>query len=125
MEDPAKPIAIAHRVLAHEDFERTAQILLTLLNEAQHLHPGAERHLILEIQGHRDSKGDFDPDMFELQTKFLADFLVQFLTTAKTPGALIRNPNPQKNEIPESLGLVKFDRPPPGDPDGSASKRRL
>jgi hypothetical protein len=31
MKNPAGPIAIAYRVLAHEDFDRTAQILLKLL----------------------------------------------------------------------------------------------
>ena len=111
MKDPADATAIVHRVLAHEDFDRTAQILLVLLTKAQQQHPGKKRCLYLEIEGHRDSKGDFDHDMFELQTKFMVDFLLQFLTRVEMPSGAIENPNPQNNVIPESLNLIKVDRP--------------
>ena len=114
MKDPADAIAIVHRVLAREDFNRTAQILLGLLNQAQRQHPGRKRCLYLEIEGHRDSKGDFDHDMFELQTKFMVGFLLQFLTRVEMPAGSIQNPNPQNNVIPESLNLIKVDRPSDG-----------
>ena len=124
MKDPDS-IVIAHRVLAHEDFNRTAQILLLLLNQAQRQHPGKKRCLYLEIVGHRDSKGDFDHDMLELQSKFMADFLIQFLSRAELPLCAIQNPNPQINEIPASLGLVKVDRPPTDGSDEFRSKPRF
>lgn len=114
MNNPADTIAIVHRVLASEDFNRTAQILLILLNKAQHEYPGKKRCLYLEIEGHRDSKGDFDHDMFELQTKFMGDFLLQFLTRVKMPSGSIQNLNPQNDLIPESLGLIIVDRPSDG-----------
>jgi hypothetical protein len=111
MSDPAA-IALVHRVHPHEDFNRTAQILLVLLNKAQREHPGKKRCLHLEIDGHRDSKGDFDFDMMELQSKFMADFMLQFLTRAELPLCVIQNPNPQINEIPDNLSLINIDRPP-------------
>ena len=114
MKDPADAIAIVHKVLASEDFNRTAQILLVLLNKAQLQHPGKKRCLYLEIDGHRDSKGDFDHDMLELQTKFMGDFLLQFLTRVEMPLGAFVNPNPQNNVIPESLSLIKIDRPSDG-----------
>ncbi len=101
MRGPADAIAIAHRVHAHEDFSRTAQILLVLLVKAQRQYPGKKRCLYLEIDGHRNSEKGFDDDMFELQIKFMAEFLIQYLTHAESPLGALENPNPQNNEIPE------------------------
>jgi hypothetical protein len=125
MNDPADAIAIVHRVHVDEDFSRSAQILLVLLNKAQLQHPGRKRCLYLEIDGHRDSKGDFDHDMLELQSKFMADFLIRFLTRAETPLAVFQNPKPQINDIPERLDLIKFDRPPTDGPDEFKTKPRF
>ena len=118
-------IAIAHQVHAHEDFNRTAQILLSLLNEAQRQHPGKKRCLFLEIDGHKNSAGEFDHDMFELQTKFMTDFLIQFLTRVESPVGVFQNPNPQNDTIPKSLGLIKIDRPPSDGPDTFKTKPRF
>jgi hypothetical protein len=124
VKDPADTIPIAHRVLAHEDFNRTAQILLVLLVKAQREHPGRKRCLYLEIEGHRNSEGGFDHDMFELQSKFMGEFLIQFLTHAESPLGAFQNPNPQNNEIPESLNLIKIDHPPSDGSDEFKPKRR-
>jgi hypothetical protein len=125
MNVPADTLAIAHRVLAHEDFNRTAQILLGLLNKAQRQYPGRKRCLYLEIDGHRNSEGGFDNDMFELQSKFMGEFLMHFLTRAETPFGAFQNPNSQKNEIPERLDLIKVDRPPADGLDESKTKPRF
>jgi hypothetical protein len=126
MKEPAGPIAIAHRVLAHEEFDQTAYILLKLLNNAQRKFPGTNRSLFLEIDGHRKPNGDFDDDMLELQTKFMDEFLLQFLTRVVTPVAEFKNPNPQNDVIPTELHLVRVDRPPPPDGSGeSGAKRRF
>ncbi len=114
MKNRADSIAISHRVLAHEDFDRTAQILLSLLRNAQQKFPGAKRCLYLEIDGHRNSEGGFDHDMLDLQSKFMTEFLLQFLTRAETPLAVLENPNPQKNQIPDELHLIKVDPPASG-----------
>lgn len=110
MKNPDDGLAIIHRVHAHEDFNRTAQILLTLLNNAQRQHPGKQRCLYLDIDGHRDAKGDYDHDMHELQTKYMEEFLIHFLTRAVTPSGTFQNPNPQNDNIPASLNLIKIDR---------------
>ena len=109
MNHPTGPIA--HRVLAHEDFDQTAHKLLKLLNNAQRKFPGAKRSLFLEIDGHRNSNGGFDDEMLELQSKFMQEFLLQFLTRAVTPLAEFGNPDPQNDRIPEELHLVKVDPP--------------
>jgi hypothetical protein len=125
VKDPADVIAIAHRVLAHEDFNRTAQILLVLLVKAQRQYPGKKRCLYLEIDGHRNSAGGFDHDMFELQSKFMGEFLIQFLTRAESPLGIFQNPNPQNNEIPESLNLIKVVQPPSDGADEFKTNRRF
>jgi hypothetical protein len=112
MNQPADSIAIAHRVFPHEDFDHTAHILLKLLRNAQSKFPGAKRSLYLDIDGHRNSTGHFDHDMLDLQSKFMTEFLLQFLTRAVTPLAEFENPQPQNNAIPEELNLVRVDPPP-------------
>ena len=121
MKTPDDAIAIVHRVLAHEDFDETARILLKLLNDAQSKFPGANRYLYLEIDGHRNSKGGFDQDMLELQTKFMGEFLIG----ADTPLAKLKNPKPQNNEIPKELNLIKIDPPASGRPGQSRIKPRF
>jgi hypothetical protein len=124
MNHPAGPIAIAHRVLAHEDFDHTAHILLKLLTNAQRKFPGVKRSLFLEIDGHRNSNGGFDDDMLELQSKFMQEFLLQFVTRVVTPLAEFENPEAQNNVIPEELNLIRVDPPSPGT-GGPEVKRRF
>ncbi len=109
MKDSGDTIALAHRVHAHEDFDNTARMLLRLLQDAQRQFPGVKRNLILEIDGYRNANGTFDNDMFEPQSKFMAEFLIQFLTHAVTPLAGLENPGPQNNSIPETLNLIRLD----------------
>jgi hypothetical protein len=111
MKTPDKTIAIYHRVFPHENFEDTARVLLQLLNKAQSDFPDAPRHLYLEIDGHRNSKGEFDDDMLELQTKFTVEVLIQFLRGANTPLAKVKNQKPQNNNVPSVLNLIKIDPP--------------
>lgn len=125
MKTPDDAIAIAHRVLAHEDFDDTARILLKLLSDAQLKFLGARRYLYLEIDGHRNSKGGFDEDMLELQTKFMGEFVIQFLSGAETPLAKFKNPKPQNDEIPKELNLLKIDHPASGGPGESKIKPRF
>jgi hypothetical protein len=119
MNQPAGHIAIAHRVFPHEDFDQTAHILLKLLRNAQSKFPGAKRSLFLDIDGHRNSNGQFDDDMLDLQTKFMREFLLQFLSRAVTPLAEFENPEPQNNSIPEELNLIRVDPPPPSGRSGA------
>jgi len=118
-----KGAVIYHRVFAHEDFDHTAHVLLRLLRNAQRACPGAPRYLYLDIDGHRNADGGFDEDMFELQSKFMAEFLLQFLTRAELPLGSVRNRKPQNDEIPEELDILKVDPPPPDGPERGKQPR--
>ena len=83
-----------------------------------------KRALFLEIDGHRNSNGGFDDDMLELQSNFMQEFLLQFVTRVVTPLAEFENPKPQNNEIPAELHLIQVD-PPSAGTGGSEMKRRF
>lgn len=97
--------AIYHVVRPNEGFEKTAHILHRLIREAQKQKPNEPRTLFLDIEGHRNDQGGFDNDMFELQSKFAGEFLMQFLIEAHLPLYHIKNPKPQNNEVPDELNI--------------------
>jgi hypothetical protein len=74
----------------------------------------------LDIEGHRNRNGGFDPDMLQLQSKFATEFLLQFLSRAVMPLATIDNPNPQNNDLPDELILCSKDGKPGEEPPGEA-----
>jgi hypothetical protein len=80
-----RAVAIYHVVYSHEGFEESAQLLFKLVQRAQRVMPGKPRMLVLDIEGHRNSDGGFDADMFELLTVFLPDFLARFLSEIYCP----------------------------------------
>lgn len=96
-------VALYHNIYRREGFEESAQTLFKLVQEAQKHYPDKKRVLYLDIEGHRNSKGGFDADIFELQKDFLLGFLMRFLTEIHGPIAAARNPKPQENDIPASL----------------------
>jgi hypothetical protein len=98
-----KAIAIYHLVYAHEDFEEAAQRLFTLVQAAQRRHPGKKRKLYLDIEGHRQSGGGFDPDMVELQHEFLLGFLSPYLSEIHAPLVRATNTKLQEHELPPTL----------------------
>ena len=103
VESSAKAIAIYHLVYAHEGFEEAAQTLFTLVQAAQRRHPGKKRNLYLDIEGHRQSGGGFDPDMVELQQEFLLGFLSPYLSEIHAPLVRATNTKPQENALPPTL----------------------
>ena len=125
MKTPDKTIAIYHRVFPHESFEDTVGILLQLLKKAQSDFPDAPRHLYLSIDGHRNSEDGFDDDMLELQSKFMVEVLIQYLSGADTPLAKVKNPKPQNNNLPSMLNLIKIDPPASGGPGEPNTKPRF
>ena len=98
-----KGVALYHHVYWHEDFETTAQILLKLIANAQRKKPGKPRYLYLTIEEHRNPNGGFDADMYELQTNFMANFLLQYLTRAHMPLTSLENGLEQNDIIPDVL----------------------
>ena len=103
----SKAIAIYHLVFSHEDFETAADHLFNLVKNAQAQCPNQKRILFLDIEGHRNNKGGFDHDMFELLNEFLVAFLSSFIKEAYTPLSHFINPRLQDNNIPDEIKFVK------------------
>ena len=99
-------------VTEDQNFDGAVFGLLQLLQQAQRDHPDSPRHLHLAVEGHRLPNGAFDPDAFELQSKFLMEFLMEYLTHATIPLCEVKNPRPQKNSIPP-LTIFQRDTPSP------------
>jgi hypothetical protein len=96
-------VLIYHVVHEHEGFQQTAENLFALVNQAQAKFPNKRRVLRLDIDGHRNSQGGFDDDMFELQKEFLVMVLAPFLTEYHAPLFKGRNEKVQDNDVPERM----------------------
>jgi hypothetical protein len=103
-------VHLNYTVTERQNLEQAVYWLLQLLQETQRDYTDQPRHLHLAIEGHRLPNGAFDHDMFELQSKFLMEFLMDYLTRASIPLCEVENPRPQKNDIPT---LTIFQRDPP------------
>ncbi|MGW4321506.1 HNH endonuclease [Streptomyces sp. NPDC004684] len=108
----AKPkgIALYHDMRVEEDFSKCANRIFSILKNAAATSPGAPRYLYLDIQGHRDAAGDYDADAREIIRDFLLGFLGPYLTEISTPLYRQRNPEPQREDIPEVLTIRDPDR---------------
>ena len=98
-----KPIAIYHRVMRRENFETAAQDIFRLVQDAQRKYPDVPRILYVDIDGHRNSEGGFDDDMFELQKEFMLGFLLPFCKEVYLPLGHIVNTKEQDNNVPDML----------------------
>ncbi len=105
VEGTERAIALYHVVYRHERFEEAAQALFSLVRDAQARFPDQRGELFLDIEGHRDEQGGFDPDMFELQQDFLLGFLGRFLSEIHTPLITVSKPKGQENNIPDYLDI--------------------
>jgi hypothetical protein len=105
IEEQGPAVALYHRVYENEGFEEAARGLWGILRLAVEQYPGRARLLYLDIDGHQNSAGGFDHDMYELQTHFVLGHLMQFLTEAHVPLAHVRNPGQQSDEVPEELHI--------------------
>ena len=103
-------VALYYHVKPHQGFLECSRELFHLVRDAQERFPNRRRYLYLDIEGHRNDEGGYDFDMFELQSKFLTEFLMSYLTEARGPLAVLKNPLPQDNMSPEALTI--FDQPP-------------
>ncbi|MEV8451820.1 HNH endonuclease [Streptomyces sp. NPDC052095] len=88
-----------------EDFTKCATRLFTILKQAAATAPGAPRHLFLDVQGHRNAAGGFDADAVEIMQEFLLGFLGPYLTEISTPLFQVRNPGPQREDVPDALNI--------------------
>ncbi|MGK5637174.1 HNH endonuclease [Streptomyces sp. URMC 126] len=78
--------------------------------EGRRENPGAPRHFYLDIQGHRDAAGGYDDDALEIIRDFVPGFLGPYLTETSTPLYQARNPEPQREDVPDVLNIRDPDR---------------
>lgn len=105
MKEDDRGIAIYHVVKRKEGFEKSAEILFTLVKNAQEKYPNKNRMIYMDIEGHKNKDGGFDHDMFELQKDFILGFLMQFISDVSMPLGRFKNEN-QKNNVPDGLNIV-------------------
>ena len=98
-------VALYHRIMRRENFEKAAKDLFDLLKTAQTKTPDVERALYVDIDGHKNSEGGYDRDMLELQKDFGVGFLGKYFTEVHFPLIEFKNPNPQCNDIPRYLEI--------------------
>lgn len=98
-------VALYHAVYTDETFDQAAEALVTIVRHAEDMLPGHDRHLFLDIDGHRNPAGGFDDDMVELQQEFVLGFLSGWLTEVSMPLTHVRNNLPQKNDVPETFSI--------------------
>ncbi|MFF9674517.1 HNH endonuclease [Streptomyces eurythermus] len=111
-EGPVKPkgIALYHDMRVEEGFTKCATRLFSILKKAAATSPGAPRYLYLDVQGHRDAAGDYDADAREIIQVFLPEILGPYLTEISTPLYQVRNPEPQREDLPAVLNIRDPDR---------------
>jgi hypothetical protein len=96
-------VSIYHVVAPEDDFDAAAQGIFERLREAQQRYPDWPRVLYLDVDGHLDALGRFEPDFVELQQEFLIASLGPFFTALDMPLVSVLNPEPQKNDLPDQL----------------------
>jgi hypothetical protein len=106
-EDDEKMIAIYHVVYENETFEDAANVIFSLVKDAQKKAPNLKRALYLDIDGHKNNNGGFDHDMYELQKGFILGFLFKFLYEVHIPLGGFQNKE-QNNDIPDDLKIIPF-----------------
>ena len=72
-------VALYHRVMRWENFEKAAKDLVSLVYAAEKKEPGKPRTLYLDIDGHRNAQGRFDADMRSSKRDSDRDFCFRFL----------------------------------------------
>jgi hypothetical protein len=91
--------ALYHTVKSTNNFDQSSKSLFQLIIEAQNKTPNTDRHIYLDIEGHRNERGGFDHDMFELQSTFIG-FILPYIKSISTPLCKMINPKKQINSLP-------------------------
>lgn len=98
-------ISVYHIAGEQDGFEQAATDIFALLKEAQERFPDWPRVLYLDVEGHLDEQGRFEPDFVELQQEFLIGALGQFFAALDMPLLSVLNPKEQSNELPDELRI--------------------
>ncbi|MCW3105173.1 MAG: endonuclease [Bacteroidetes bacterium] len=100
-----KGIVFYHAILPKDTFEDAARVMFSSIYETQKKYPNQERYMYIDIDGHRNEKGAFDHDMYELQCYFNLNVILPYVTRIYSPLISVQNKFPQRNDIPESLEI--------------------
>lgn len=106
----SKVVALYHCVYAHERFEVAAKAIWELIVEAQKSFPGKPRHLYLDIEGHKNKKGGFDDDMWELQRHFILGALARHLKRMYLPLIAVQRNKAQRNDLPQEIRIMDSEK---------------
>ena len=98
-------VVLYHRIMRRENFEKAANDLFDLLKSTQIKSPNIDRILYVDIDGHKNSQGGFNKDMFELQKEFGIGFLGKYFKEIHFPLIDFENPKPQCNDVPVKLKI--------------------
>lgn len=101
----AKGVALYHDMAVYENFERCAHRLLEIVRRAQRVQPGAPRFLYLDVQGHRNSKGGYDHDAWEIMNHFVLEWIGPYLSRIHTPLISGERKDRQRNDVPDLLEI--------------------
>ncbi len=99
-------MAAIYLVVEPDDtFESAAGTLFALLRKAASTYPGKGRALYVDIEGHEGPHHGFDEDFFEFQQEFLFSAVAPFVTALSVPLVSARNPNRQRDDLPDALRI--------------------
>lgn len=84
-------VTITCYISEKENFEQAAQKIFNAIVNEKKKNKKSKIELIVKIDGHRNEKGGFDNDMFELQMEFLTKSIFKYLYKMTIPLASIIN----------------------------------
>ena len=93
-----------------QNISKIKRQLFDLLKLSQIKSPNVDRVLYVDIDGHKNTEGGYDNDMYELQKEFGISFLGKFFSEVYFPLIHFINPNPQCNNVPKKLEIFSSNK---------------
>ncbi len=94
-----------HMIMPVDTFEVAARAIFSSVISMQKNYPNQERYIYIDIEGHKNKKGGFDHDMFELQSYFNLTVVLPYVTRIYSPLVSVQNKYPQVNHIPDEIEI--------------------
>jgi hypothetical protein len=102
---PKNSVAIYDVMLPDDTFEDTVEHFFQMVQQAQE-NPetaGMRRRIYFDVEGHRNELDGFDHDAYEVMKEWMLGWLAPYVTEIHTPLYVVKNPRPQRNDLPEHL----------------------
>lgn len=100
-----EPVVLEHRMLENANFDLTSHMIISSLKSTQKKFPFRSRILVIEVEGHRNDKGGFDNDAYEIIFEFALVMILRYCSAIFTPLGGYTNPYPQWNNIPDDFSV--------------------